>query len=246
MKITVGFIYNFVTFLLNLACFVFVLYQAQKCIDKFIKAPKTTDVSMQESWKYSYPAISVCYTNKIWRMNYYETLAKCNITWKEYIYDGKYASCAGEGNEDFCTNPATLYEKLAGNLTSLVESVRHYTSDLTKWDEITNDFTYTNTEIINWGSGINYASGRCLTYQVPKNIPVHLLFIKTSRDARIYIHSPNGFYDNDSKSMVLKKGTSVTMYVKHDVLDFNGESCQIYLNGRDSCVDDLIHEVHTY
>ena len=80
MKITLGIIYSFGTFVLNLACFVFVVYQAQKCTNKFIESPKTTDVAMQKASKFPYPAITVCHNTKKWRKIYSETLVKCNLT----------------------------------------------------------------------------------------------------------------------------------------------------------------------
>ena len=231
ITISKGFIYNSVSFLLNLGCLAFVIYQTTKCIQKFIRGPKSTDVSMQEASLYPYPAITMCYKDP--GPIYNETLQKCNLSWDDYYNNAKFI---GVGTEDFCQYPAKLYSIMTGNSSSLISRFSH----LDDIDVLGN--AYFIHEFI---STENYY-GKCYTHEVPKNVLLKYLQIEFSQNAKVYFHEPGGFYDLDMDTIEVNLNESISLNVRHnifEVLDFNSKPCAKYENGRDSCVKNAIFKV---
>ena len=90
-------------------CVGFLIFQTTKCILKFARCPKGTDVGIHEASEAGYPAITICpLLNYNENQDYIDILDECNLTPEEYFEDAKWI---GEG-PSFCKNPAELYEKI--------------------------------------------------------------------------------------------------------------------------------------
>ena len=72
---------TFISFLLTITCWAYVLYQTDKCIKKYRKYPKSTDISIAKASKHDYPDLSFCDSD----FSHFENgLNECNLTKTEY------------------------------------------------------------------------------------------------------------------------------------------------------------------
>ena len=105
--------YKLFSSVLKLACIVFVVYQTQKCIGKFCRNPKTTDVEIEHASKHPYPAVSICHND--FDM-YSKNLLDCNLTLDSYYYEYKWTS-------KICPNPKFVYQKMVGKPSDFIHSL---------------------------------------------------------------------------------------------------------------------------
>ena len=68
---------------IHFTCFVFVVYQAHKCINKYMNYPKASHVSIQDAGSQLYPEITFC--RNLRNSDYYNTLKDCNLTVEDYF-----------------------------------------------------------------------------------------------------------------------------------------------------------------
>ena len=83
------------TTFLTLACLAFVVFQAQKCIQKFNENPKSTDVSIEKAAKHNYPDFTFCHEiiqateailfAKVGNEPFETRLKPCGLSENEYI-----------------------------------------------------------------------------------------------------------------------------------------------------------------
>ena len=88
--------YKLFSSVLKLACIVFVVYQTQKCIGKFCRNPKTTDVEIEHASKHPYPAVSICH-------NDFDMYSKIGPASREFP------------SRDFPGNPGKIISRFPGN-----------------------------------------------------------------------------------------------------------------------------------
>ena len=223
-------------FKVNIFCTVFVLYKGHECLAKFLGNPQTTHVSIEHAYKHDYPAITICHGDYIEKQQIYdETLAKCNLTYLQYIYDRMWT---GNGTEDYCSDAAKLYEKMSGQRQSIMQQVWLYGDgsdsivDKDEYFEFVDDDFY----------------GRCFSFRMIPKTPIRLWQGSFYKDAYVYVHMPGNFHGSGdtNKGFSLEKGFRVEYatleYEIFEVLDFDGEPCKNYINGRDDCIHNAIYK----
>ena len=220
-----GLTYNTFSFTLKIACIVFVVYQTQKCIWKFSEDPKTTDVNIEHASKHPYPAVSICYND--WK-KYSTNLISCNLTLNSYYYEYKWTS-------ELCKDAEMLYEKMVGKPSDFIHSL-----------EILNHEDYFTIDIENENSFYfkdDSYNGRCYTVKLPHEVTEIRIYF--TYPAYIYIHSPKSFFGNDYMGTLVDTSHNVAVNVMHEifeVLDFDGEACKYYENGRDNCIYSAVSQ----
>ena len=219
--------------IITLFCIGFVIYKGEECFAKFIKNPKSTDVSIEHSHKHPYPAISIC--NYDFYEDYNETLNKCNLTVTNFYDEYKWI---GNGYEDYCSDPAKLYRRMTKGRFSVLSDV--WVSDDT--DEMV-------AKDINFQFKDNLWDGRCYTYEAPHEAEMIMWKGWVHKEAHVYIHTPGSFFWSDYKEFMLPLDMDITIDVMHEVfnvLEFDGEACENYMFGRDQCLHKFIHEVMVF
>ena len=222
-------LFDTLSFIINLLCLSFVIYKSEQCIAKFISKPESAKVSIEDPANHPYPAISICLNDV--DSFYAETLKKCNLTADDYRIGLVWG---GSGEHEFCQDPEKLYEEMTGDPYDLL------ISDITGMNE-------TDWMQLSYRSMDDQWSGRCFTYETPKDTQVIMIEAWFWNDADIFVHRQGSFYDDDYKLFSLMRGQSVVVSVMHEVfevLDFDGQPCKKYLFGqdRDECILDKIHE----
>ena len=212
--------------ILTTFCLSFVVYKSQECLEKYFKHLQSSTVSIEDALKYDYPAVSICLNDLD---SFYEpTLKKCNLSSDEYRGHDKWV---GNGTEDFCKDPLALYEEMTKDpFKSIVSAVSvNYEYNLT---------TYATKD--------DKGNGRCYEFELPKNTKIAQLEFWFLNHAYVYIHSPGSFYGTDYKGLQVLIGKEIAIDIMHEVfevLDFDGQPCKKYPEGRDKCLDDKIHEL---
>ena len=97
----------FTKVIIHLSCAIFVAFQAQKCIDKYIHEPKVTHVSIKDAGSQPYPEVTFCRRKD--NQDYVNTSKECNLTVEDY-FDWNTWVGLGNGSE-VCKDPKKLYER---------------------------------------------------------------------------------------------------------------------------------------
>ena len=232
-----------VTILLTLSCLVFVVYQAQKCIQKFKDNPRSTDVSIEKAAKHDYPDLTFCHA-KIPLLNsttsgttklFSNKLKKCVLTMKNYLLEHQWV-----GN-DSCPDPKKLYLDGVGNVSDLIQYVK-----LVDFDGKKSNLDITDEQLIQFKDISKYM--RCFTLNLPRKNEIHEVQVKFIANAVIFIHSHGSSLDQDWKMKLKLNGnkyiTSDIMYDSFQVLDFDGEVCNAYESSRDDCIQEATAQVN--
>ena len=215
--------------LINIACLIFVLYQAQKCVRKYVGILQSVDVSIERASKHQFPELTFCPKgSKI----VIQKLRGCNLTYSDYFYNNNWI-----GN---CTNGQDAFEKTATVPKDFFDGV-----------VIDSDDYPLNIDIENVGKYFDVIGtvrmGQCFTFNYPKDEDIpEISFMLKNDTFNVYVHTPGSFFGNDAQIIQIKPGLSVDITVSHeifDVLNFDGEPCQYYDFGRDTCIDSAVHEV---
>ena len=231
-----------VTILLTLSCLVFVVYQAQKCIQKFKDNPRSTDVSIEKAAKHDYPDLTFCHA-KIPLLNsttsgttklFSNKLKKCGLTMQNYLLEQQWVGNAS------CTDPKEIYLDGAGNVSDLIQYVK-----LEDFDGKMSNLDITDEQLIQFKDIFKYM--RCFTLNLPRKVEIHKVKVKFIGNAVIFIHSHGSSLDQDWKIKLKLKGnkyiTSDIMYDSFQVLDFDGEVCHRYETNRDDCIQEETAQV---
>ena len=209
----------------KIACIIFAAYQTHKCIRKFSEDPKTTDVAIEHASKHPYPAVSICYND--WG-KYSANLLGCNLTMDSYYYEYKWTS-------EYCKDGQMVYEKMVGQPSDFIHSL----DILNQQDNFPIDVKNENSFHFKDDS----SNGRCYTVKPPQEvteIQIHFTY-----PAYIYIHGPNSFFGNDYLGILVNTSHNVAVNVMHEifeVVDFDGEACNHYENGRDNCIYSAVSQ----
>ena len=233
-----------ITILLTLSCLVFVVYQAQKCIQKFKDNPRSTDVSIEKAAKHDYPDLTFCHakiplfplsstsgTSKLFS----NKLEKCGLTMQKYLFEQQWV-----GN-DSCPDPKELYLDGVGNVADLIQNVK-----LVDFDGKENYLHMTDEQLIQFKDISKYM--RCFTLNLPRKIEINEVEVKFIANAVVFIHSHGSSLDHDWKMKLKLNGnkyiTSDIMYDSFQVLDFDGEVCNAYESSRDDCIQEATAQVN--
>ena len=214
-------------------CAGFVLYKGHECFAKFLGTPQTSHVSIEQAYKHDYPAITICYGNSFEKQQIYDnTLAKCNLTHDQYFI---WNIWVGNGTEDFCSDPAKLYDKMTGERQTIIDMIQ-----LTSFGQniVGKDEYFQLVDV--W-------TGRCFSFKMIPDTPMTQWNGWFHEDAKIYVHMPGNFFGSaDSKLEIdMKRFLNVNAKVEYEIfeaLDFDGKPCKNYFNGRDDCIHDAIYK----
>ena len=230
-----GFLYSFSSVLINLACLVFVTYQTHKCVTKLAHEPTVTDVSITKASEHPYPAITVCFKDSYNASS--EILKKCNLTYFQFFYHSVYV---GNGSEEFCQNPAKLYEEMGRNMFSELINAAFppyvsFVNDTSLWRHL---LTFDNFTIVQ-----SFYDDVCYSYEVevPEHMRFKLFAIVFQQNASIYVHTPGSFYGPDYGHFYFHAKT-MEIDVFHEVFE-TSHACQ--QNGRDHCIYQTIFDVNS-
>ena len=213
---------------IHFTCFVFVVYQAHKCINinKYMNYPKASHVSIQDAGSQLYPEITFC--RNLRNSDYYNTLKDCNLTVEDYFDYHKWV-----GN----TGPE-LYEQLSKNTSDRIPEFHIFGFNEF---EVERFFPTDENMIIKEIPRL----GRCLTYQFPKDKEIWMLKIKMDgfTELNTYLTTPADFlaaFDAYMFQIVPDYREQITIvHEVSKVLDFDGQSCESRII-RDQCVDGYI------
>ena len=215
--------------LINIACLIFVLYQAQKCVRKYEGTFQSVDVSIERASKHQYPELTFCPKGS---QVVVQKLQRCNLTFNDYFYKNDWI-----GN---CTNGQDAFEKTATVPKDFFEGVGIDSDDY----PLNIDINHVNQhfDVID-----TLRLGRCFSFNYPKDEDIpEITFMLKNDSFNVYVHTPGSFFGNDAQIIQINPGLTVKMTVSHeifDVLDFDGEPCEYYEFGRDTCIDSAIHKV---
>ena len=225
-------------YLTSLACFIFLVFQATKCVIKFGQEPKGTDVIIAESSRHPYPTLTICpIASYNENPDYKEALDKCNLSHDEYFNQAKWI---GSGSESYCQNPKELYEQIMGKFDTLVNNVAIMVEGGQVFLNSTSDFQAVDRQE-------NGRFGRCFSFEMPQNTRISNLLVETNDGIEVRFHSPGNFYNEDNRYTHVRTDNQEDIDLIHEVfevLDYEGEPCMNYPNGssRDTCIEDLMVE----
>ena len=218
--------FQLASLILTVFCLFFVAYKSQECLEKYLKNLQSSTVAIEDASKHDYPAASICLNDL--DAFYLETLKKCNLTPNEYRWDEIWT---GNGTEDFCNDPSALYEEMTKDpFNSVVSAV---TVNL-------------NFNLTAYTTKDDWVNGRCYEFELPKDTKITTMEFRFWNSAYVYIHSPGSFHGTDYWDIQVLIGKVIFVNILHEVfevLDFDGQPCKKYPNGRDKCIDDKIHEI---
>lgn len=226
---------DIIGYLTSLACLIFLIFQATKCILKFTHEPKGTDVIIAESAKHPYPAITICPTLGYFaNPDYQEVLGKCNLSPAEYFDQAKWI---GTGSESYCQTPAQLYEQIIGSFATLIDNIPIMTKNGRVFLNSTEHFKPVDRQDLG-------KRGSCFTFEIPQNTRIANMLIVGNDHIDIKFSSPGNYYNEDNRYYQIAPESEADIDLNHEVfevLDYEGEPC---INSaeysRDKCIEDLI------
>ena len=221
--------------LVSLACFIFLIFQATKCVIKFTYEPKGTDVIIAESAKHPYPTITICPTLGYFENpDYQEALGKCNLSPTEYFDEAKWV---GTGSESYCQNPAELYEQVVGSFATLIDNIPIMVKNNMIFLNSTEHFKPVDRQDL-------FKHGSCFTFEMPQNVRIANMLIVGNDHIDIKFSSPGNYYNEDNRYYHISPENQADIDLNHEVfevLDYEGEQCMDSAEySRDDCVDNLI------
>ena len=151
-------IFETVSFIISVLCFVYVAYRTGECWSKYNLSPNSTESGIEPASEHPYPAFSICYDHaEDW---YAETLASCGLTFNEFFLENKWV---GNG-EPFCQDPQRLYE----TMTSTKELLKY----IKVIDQNSKEIFYNSTQQENLYYLDGPEDGRCIAFYPPENIEI--------------------------------------------------------------------------
>ena len=227
------FVIKFARCIITISCLIFVLYQAQKCVRKYLGSPRSTDVSIELASRHPYPQITFCYREGHGNGLYSQNLKRCNLTYNEYFINNLnwYGNC-NDGHE--------VFENMVGSPKDYFDWIVIASGDDVFMIDKENETSFHFID--------NFRHGRCFTLNYPEDQIDEVTFGLQNYKFDIYIHNPGNFFEKDSdyKSLQMNGKYSITTTVTHeifDVLDFDGDLCRRYQSDRDDCIYSLIEKV---
>ena len=234
------------TSFLSAACLAFVVFQAQKSIQKFSENPKSTDVSIEKAAKHTYPDFTFCHKitsateavlfARVGNEPFDTRLKKCGLSENEYKLQYKWVGNAS------CSDPKELYLQTVSNVTDIIQTIK-----VVDFDGKPRVLDVTNPDLLSIRDTFGY--WRCFTLQLPEKIEIQKVEVKFKVNTQIFIHSHGSSLDQDWKMGLEIKGkkfiTSDLMYDTFHVLDFDGEVCEEYdgKRNRDDCLQQAVAKV---
>ena len=223
-------VFDIVSHLITFACLIFVGFQSQKCIQKYLRNPKSTEVSIELASKHPYPDITLCRSDfEVYDKN----LENCNLSGKTYIENFDWY-----GN---CSDSAKVFETMVGKPSDFVDFIA-VSSDRNK-------FFDSMLDIRDSGNFYNVDEshfGRCFTIKIPKSLKsLSLLMVNFKREARLIINTPKSWFGKNHVSIDSKMGfgkQARIVYEISDLLDFDGEKCKNYEQHKIECIQAVADE----
>ena len=230
--------FNTISLALTLFCTAFVIYKSTECFTKFLRRPKSNEVSIEHASKNPYPTITICPEKSVY-VDFLMT--SCNISFGEYLFRAKWFG--NEGNQSICSDAAKLFDNMAGVPEDTVKSL--YQVDfrlnmLVLLDRLspTSNWRYAFHSID------SYENIRCFSYEPIDSAFILVLHFK--RNVKIYIHNRGDYITSTSRNFKLNIGQIVNMDIGYEylqMLEFDGIECRNYFDEhRDSCIDAYINQ----
>ena len=227
----------FAKFKINLACFIFVIYQTHNCIEKYLDGPKGTASNIKRASLYPFTGISFCAkpNNRV----HVPVLQACNLTRQQYF---KESIWIGNGSESFCNDPKMLFSQLVENAKSIIED-----SMILGFNILDSEYIFGIDEKF-WDVKEDFYNGICFTFKVPRNREVWTLIFElgVGKEALVAFSPPNdliGTYDAHTKLLFPDHILEINMeHEVSSVLDLDGEVCTDDLK-RDDCVANYLIQV---
>ena len=220
-----------VSHLITVACLIFVAFQTQKCIQKYLKNPKSTEVSIELASKHPYPDITLCRSDF---ELYDKNLENCNLSGKSYIENFDWYGK--------CSDPEEVFKTMVGNPSEFIDMIA-LSSERNKFFDILLDIT----DLGNFYNIDESHFGRCFTIKIPKSLDsLSLMMVNFKRNARLIINTPKSWFGKNHVSIDSKIGfgkQARIVYEISDLLDFDGEKCKNYDKHKLECIHSLADEV---
>ena len=178
----------------------------------------------------------MCYANTAF---YNDTLNKCNLTMDKYYLENTWI---GNGTESFCNDPKALYEEMTWgnwmfeNIDLIDRSAYYY-----DFQGHESNFEFRDDSIDDYGR-----SGRCTTFNIPRNIDIWAIEIKILANVTLFMHTPNNYLARDSTKVSASFGEWLQLHLDHELFEMKSSYdnvCGNYDNGRDDCIYKNINNV---
>ena len=221
---------------IQIACLIFVAFQAYQCVKKYADWPQGTHASLQKASKYPYPDITICPYPSNGHFN--ATLENCNLTIEDYFENAIWIG--NNSDIDYCNNPKDLCEILGENTYEQMDKVK-----VNIYDFNGNTLTYSNnTNIDFWVEKETRDSGKCLTFQMPKNREIWCLhFWCPFGKYEAYFSAPGDFIATyDYTSILVSNNHMILININHEVFQALSTEEQACHNDyiRDECIDEFV------
>ena len=217
--------------ILSTICLIFVIYQAHKCLKKFIEKPKSTEVSIQEASKFDYPDLTFCHAD---HEIFNEKLKACNLTIDDYEASQIWSS-------NNCRDPEKLYSDVIGIPDDIIEYLK-----IEDYENIEQKIDLKDPNRFEIKDKVGYF--RCFTLNIPKNVEIYKIYVKFKIQAKIFVHS-HGHYLNPHKDLALSLYDKqyITSDISYDTfIQADGKDCENYKeSNREDCVKDSITKVNS-
>ena len=219
---------SIVSFSLAITCWSYVIYQSEKCITKYQKYPKSTEISIAKASKHDYPDLSFCDSDF---SGFENGLSECNLTKNEYKSQYKWYSNVSQE----CMDPQKLYWKITGRPSDIIRKI-----DLKGSKNVT-ALNLTDPE---WFEKKAYDASlfsRCFSLKLPQNIEITEISMAFKVPVYIFIQSSKSSLHVDKTFMMPLSDKSYirtgVLYDIFQVLDLDGQPCGEYEQGRDDCLE---------
>ena len=225
---------TFISFLLTITCWAYVLYQTDKCIKKYRKYPKSTDITIAKASKHDYPDLSFCDSD----FSHFENaLNECNLTKTEYKSHYNWYSNVSEE----CKDPKKLYLKITGKPSDFIRKI-----DIKGSKNVT-ALNLDDQELFEKKAFDASLFSRCFSLKLPKNIEITEISIAFKVSVYIFIQSSKSSLNVDKSFMMpLSDKSYIRTSILYDifqVLDLDGQPCGEYENSRDDCLESEITKI---
>ena len=219
---------SIVSFSLAITCWSYVIYQSEKCITKYQKYPKSTEISIAKASKHDYPDLSFCDSDF---SGFENGLSECNLTKNEYKSQYKWYSNVSQE----CMDPQKLYWKITGRPSDIIRKI-----DLKGSKNVT-ALNLTDPELFEKKAYDASLFSRCFSLKLPKNIEITEISMAFKVPVYIFIQSSKSSLHVDKTFMMPLSDKSYirtgVLYDIFQVLDLDGQPCGEYENDRDDCLE---------
>ena len=237
---------RFLNWLIFSACLLFVLWQCYLALEKFLKVPRATSLTIQESRNYPIPRFTICPLEKSLEFNQ-EILDGCGSAFT----GGRYEKYKSEGRwigygDTNCTDPKILHDNIMVKPKDLLHyaRIKYFLKSYA---------TKVHQNSSSWIPVYKRDRGRCFELTIkPENqfnygireVEIYIWF-KAGSKQRIYFHPPGEFLASRQRQYLdLGINEKVELDLEHqidNVLSLGQQSCHPDPDyDRDQCMQRIL------